>query len=257
MEAITSDYSLQQIDEIRKLSAEAKHAKCLAEAAQKTAQSFATILNAAGVNFAVLGENEQCSGDSARRAGNEYLFFELATANVETLNEVNPKRIVTTCPHCLNTLKNEYPAFGGNYDVIHHSQLIEELMKDNKLTLSDQNNKKITFHDPCYLGRYNNIYQDPRDLIINTGAELIEMEHHGSKSFCCGGGGAQMWKEEEEGTKRVSVARFEEAQNSGAELLAVGCPFCLNMLTDAAKEIHSDMELLDIAEIIASQLQQE
>lgn len=224
--------------------------------AQKTAQAFATILNAAGVNFAVLGENEQCSGDPARRAGNEYLFFELATANVEMLNEVNPKRIVTTCPHCLNTLKNEYPAFGGNYDVIHHSQLIEELLADSKLTLSQKSDKKITFHDPCYLGRHNNIYQEPRELVLNSGAELIEMEHHGNKSFCCGGGGAQMWKEEEEGTQRVSIARFKEAENCGADTLAVGCPFCLNMLADAGKELHSEMELLDIAEIIASQLSQ-
>jgi len=222
--------------------------------AQKTAQAFAKILQTAGINFAVLGEKEQCSGDSARRAGNEYLFYELATANVETLNEVNPKRIVTTCPHCLNTLKNEYPAFGGNYEVIHHSQFIDELLKSGKLELSEKKEQKVTFHDPCYLGRYNHIYNDPREVILNAGGNLVEMEHHSNKSFCCGGGGAQMWKEEEEGTQRVNNARFKEAQETGADVLAVGCPFCLNMLTDAAKEAHSDMELLDIAEIIASQL---
>ncbi len=167
--------------------------------AQKIARAFAEILNKAGVNFAVLGEQEQCSGDSARRAGNEFLFNEMASANVELLNEVAPKRIVTTCPHCLHTLKNEYPAFGGNYEVVHHTQLINELVAAGRLALKDGVANKVTLHDPCYLGRQNNILQAPRLAIQQAHQPLVEMPRHGKKSFCCGAGGAQMWKEEEEG----------------------------------------------------------
>jgi Fe-S oxidoreductase len=240
--------------------------------AQKTAQAFARILKAAGVNYAVLGEMEQCTGDSARRAGNEFLFNEMATANVEMLNEVvgagpGPAptlRIVTTCPHCLHTLKNEYPAFGGNYTVIHHTQLINELVGSGKLKLSGNNGPQssitnqqstITFHDPCYLGRHNDIIEEPRQVLAGTGANLIELPHSGKKSFCCGAGGAQMWKEEEHGSMRVNLKRFKEAQDSGAEVLAVGCPFCMVMLTDAKKDAGSEMEVLDVAEIVARQLE--
>ena len=223
--------------------------------AQKTARALAKILNHAGVNYAVLGEMETCTGDSARRAGNEYLFFELATANVEMLNEVAPKKILTTCPHCLHTIQNEYPAFGGNYEVVHHSELINDLLMSGKLHLhEDAAGQSVTFHDPCYLGRQNGIIAEPRLTIQQTGAELIEMEHHGSKSFCCGAGGAQIWKEEEHGTEAVNAARFAEAQATGADTLAVGCPFCMTMMTDAAKDAASDMEVLDIAEIVAARL---
>lgn len=227
--------------------------------AQKTARAFAQILNHAGVNFAVLGEAEQCTGDSARRAGNEYLFNELATANVETLNQVAPKRIVTTCPHCLHTLKNEYPAFGGNYQVVHHSQLIWELIQLGKLRLSDtaanEGGQSLTFHDPCYLGRHNGILDDPREVLKAAQQPLIEMPDHGRKSLCCGAGGAQMWKEEEHGNERVNTARFRQAQESGATTLAVGCPFCLTMLSDAAREAQSEIAVLDIAEVVLKQIE--
>ncbi|MBN1147792.1 MAG: (Fe-S)-binding protein [Anaerolineales bacterium] len=233
--------------------------------AQKTAQAFAKILNAAGVNFAVLGENEQCTGDSARRAGNEYLFAELARANVELLNEVAPKRIVATCPHCLHTLKNEYPAFGGVYEVVHHTQLINELLASGRLRLNEAPGNgqqstssglqsRIAFHDPCYLGRHNQVVAEPRRALQLSGASLVELPRHGMKSFCCGAGGAQMWKEEEEGNQRVSANRFQEAQASGADILAVGCPFCMAMLNDARKDANSEMQVLDVAEIVAARL---
>jgi Fe-S oxidoreductase/nitrate reductase gamma subunit len=218
--------------------------------AQKTARAFAEILNTAGVNFAVLGEQEQCTGDSARRAGNEFLFNEMAIANVELLNEVDPPRIVTTCPHCLHTLNNEYPAFGGNYEVIHHSQLINELIEDGRLRIEPGTNQVLAFHDPCYLGRQNNILEEPRQVLSRTQNNLIELARSGNKSFCCGAGGAQMWKEEAEGKERVSAERFREAQAADVDVLAVGCPFCMVMLTDAKNETDSDMEILDIAEIV-------
>jgi Fe-S oxidoreductase len=223
--------------------------------AQKTAQAFARILNAAGVKYAVLGEQEQCTGDSARRAGNDYLFFELASANVALLNEIAPKRIVTTCPHCLHTLKNEYPQFGGDYQVIHHSQLINELLLTGRIQLKgDGNLDGVTFHDPCYLGRQNGIVDDPRQVLNQAGVQISEMPRHGRKSFCCGAGGAQMWKEEEEGRERVSANRIQEAQATGAATLAVGCPFCMVMLSDAARQETSELQVLDIAEIVANSL---
>ena len=182
--------------------------------AQKTAQAFAKILNASGVNYAVLGQNEQCTGDSARRAGNEYLFFELASANVEMLNEVKPPRIVTTCPHCLHTIKNEYPAFGGNYEVIHHTQLINELVGAGKIQMEvTEDDLKVTFHDPCYLGRHNKIVDAPRDALKNAGMVTVEMPRHGEKSFCCGAGGAQMWKEEEHGEANVNHHALQGSQS--------------------------------------------
>jgi len=223
--------------------------------AQKTAQAFAQILNHAGVDFAVLGEMEQCTGDSARRAGNEYLFHEMALANVEMLNEVAPKRIVTTCPHCLHTLKNEYPAFGGNYQVIHHTQLINELVGAGKLKLNNQVTEQVTLHDPCYLGRQNGILEEPRQVLGQVHLDLVEMPRTGMKSFCCGAGGAQMWKEEEHGEERVSANRFAEAQETGAGTLAVGCPFCMVMLNDAKRDAESDMQVLDIAEIVVRSLE--
>jgi Fe-S oxidoreductase len=223
--------------------------------AQRTAQAFAKILNAAGVNFAVLGQNEQCNGDSARRAGREDIFFGLASANVEILNEVKPKRIVTTCPHCLHTIKNEYPAFGGNYTVIHHTQFINELVGAGKLSMNlDGDNMKVTFHDPCYLGRHNKIFDAPREALNSTGVLTIEMPRNSAKSFCCGAGGAQMWKEEENGTMRVNQARFKEAKETGANVLAVGCPFCMTMLSDAAKADGGSVQVKDVAELVAERM---
>ncbi|PWB52227.1 MAG: [Fe-S]-binding protein [Anaerolineales bacterium] len=228
--------------------------------AQKVAQAFAHILEHAGMNYAVLGKNEQCTGDSARRAGNEYLFNELASSNVQILNEVNPRRIVTTCPHCLHTLKNEYPAFGGNYTVIHHTQLIQELISEGKIRLAslspdEDPNNGITYHDPCYLGRHNHIIDEPRTDISLLGGEFTELHRHAYKSFCCGAGGAQMWKEEEHGQQRVNANRFAEAQATGADALAVACPFCLIMLTDAQKAANSELRVLDIAELLAARLE--
>jgi len=220
--------------------------------AQKTAQAFAQILNTSQVNFAVLGKHEQCTGDSARRAGNEFLFNEMATANVEMLNQVAPKRIVTTCPHCLHTLKNEFPAFGGYYKVVHHTQLIQELLVDGLIKINNEIKSNITFHDPCYLGRQNKILEEPREIIQSTGANFVELPRHGRKSFCCGAGGAQMWKEEGPGEERVSINRFREAQETNVDILAVGCPFCIIMLTDAKKDSDSPIEVLDLAEMIAA-----
>ena len=223
--------------------------------AQKTAQAFAKILNAAGVNFAVLGRNEQCNGDSARRAGREDIFFGLASANVEILNEVKPKRIVTTCPHCLHTIKNEYPAFGGNYEVVHHTQFINELVGAGKIALNlEGDNMQVTFHDPCYLGRHNKIYDAPREALKSAGALTIEMPRNSSKSFCCGAGGAQMWKEEEPGTMRVNEARYREAKETGAGTVAVGCPFCMTMLSDASKADGGTLQVKDVAELVAERL---
>jgi Fe-S oxidoreductase len=222
---------------------------------QKTTRAFAQILNRAGVNYAVLGEQEQCTGDSARRAGNEYLFSELAAANVKLLNTVAPRRIVTTCPHCLHTLKNEYPAFGGHYQVVHHTQLINELIVTGRIRFKPQptngdQNQKVVFHDPCYLGRHNHILAEPRYVLRQVCTTLAEMPHHGRKSFCCGAGGAQMWKEEEHGNERVNANRFREARATGAGVLAVGCPFCMVMLTDASKEVQNSVQVLDVAEIV-------
>ena len=224
--------------------------------AQKTAQALAKILNEAGVDFAVLGEQETCTGDSARRAGNEYLFFELASANVEMLNEINPRRILAACPHCLHTLLNEYPAFGGHYEVIHHTQLINELMAAGRIQVAPGEMDSLTFHDPCYLGRQNNILIEPRTILNQVGGTYKELPRSQAQSFCCGAGGAQMWKEEEEGQERVSSNRLQEAEGTGAKTLAVGCPFCMVMLTDAQKAADSELEIQDVAEIVADRMVQ-
>ena len=217
------------------------------------ARAFTKILNKANVNFAVLGNKETCTGDSARRSGNEYLFSMLAESNVENLNTVNVKKIVTTCPHCLHTLKNEYPQFGGNYEVLHHSQLISELQNQGKLKVESENDK-VTFHDPCYLGRHNGVVNEPRSVLSKSGINLIEMNRNKMNSFCCGAGGGNMWKEEEEGNEAVRRDRFKEAQSTGADTISVGCPFCKTMLIDAGNELESKMEVKDIAEIIAEKL---
>lgn len=223
--------------------------------AQNTAISFTKILNRAGVNFAVLGEQERCTGDSARRAGNEYLFDELAKENVERLNGINPKKIVTTCPHCLHTLKNEYPAFGGEYEVVHHTQLLEELISENRIILDGSKSGQDTaFHDPCYLGRHNEIFTPPRSTLEASGTNLRELPRSTSNSFCCGAGGGQMWKEEEQGEERVSLNRLNEVIDSGAKSLTVACPFCMVMLNDAASTSGVDIRIKDIAEIVAEGL---
>jgi len=222
--------------------------------AQKTARALVQILQAAGVNFAVLGQREQCTGDSARRAGNEFLFNELATANVEMLNAVAAKHILTTCPHCMHTLEREYPQFGGNYDVVHHTEYIDELIKSGRLKVKAGATEQMTFHDPCYLGRQNGVIVEPRNILNSIDAELVEMAKSRKQSFCCGAGGAQMWKEEEHGTSRVSAERIRQAKDVGAETVAVACPFCMIMLTDAAKSEATDIQLLDVAEIVAERI---
>ncbi len=225
--------------------------------ARKTARAFVQVLQAAGANFAVLGRSERCTGDSARRAGNEFLFAQLAAQNVETINAAmgeHKRRIVATCPHCLHTIKNEYGDFGGNFEVIHHTQLIAELQAAGKLKLDPAKQSKVAFHDPCYLGRHNQVFDAPRQALQAAGAEVTELKRNQRGSFCCGAGGAQMWKEEEAGTQRVSNNRFAEAQATGRDTLAVGCPFCMIMLTEAANTAKSPMQVRDVAEIVADSL---
>jgi Fe-S oxidoreductase len=228
--------------------------------AQEIARATATVLHAAGVNFAVLGASEACTGDTARRAGNEYLFYEMALANIETLNSVgaNKKKIVANCPHCLHTIGKEYSALGGEYTVLHHTQLISELIGNGKLKLpplssSEEGNRGgVVFHDPCYLGRHNKIYDSPRESLAKAGAALLEMSRSQSNSFCCGAGGAQMWKEEEHGRQAVNANRYAEAQATGAKTLAVGCPFCARMLNDANTAAGSPMAVKDVAQVVAA-----
>jgi Fe-S oxidoreductase len=225
--------------------------------ARKTARAFAQVMLAAGVNFAVLGRLERCTGDSARRSGNEFLFSQLAQQNVETINEVmggRQRRIVATCPHCLHTLKNEYGDFGGNYEVIHHTQLLAELGAAGKLKLDAKKQANVAFHDPCYLGRHNGVFDAPRAALEYAGAAVTELGRSRRQSFCCGAGGAQMWKEEEHGAERVNTNRFAEAQATGRDTLAVACPFCLIMLSDAATTAKSEMRVSDVAEIVAESL---
>ena len=223
--------------------------------AQQTAKAFARVLAAAGVNYAVLGELESCTGDAARRSGNEALFFELAQANIATLNEAKATRIVTTCPHCLHTLAKEYSQYGGQYQVIHHTQLLSELAAAKKIAVqANGGTDSITFHDPCYLGRHNGIVDAPRFVLSELGVATVEMPRHGQQSFCCGAGGAQMWKEEEHGQETVNTNRYREAAATGAKTIAVGCPFCLTMMTDASKVADEGIVVKDIAEIMAEQL---
>jgi Fe-S oxidoreductase len=224
--------------------------------AQKIARSLATIFDSAGVSWAVLGKEEKCTGDTARRAGNEYLFAQMAEENIAALNEIKPKTIVTTCPHCFHTIANEYPQFGGNFVVKHHTEFIDELMRAGKIKLASNGNDSVTYHDPCYLGRHNGVFEQPRALIKNTGAKLTEPRRNQKNSFCCGAGGGQFWKEEEKGTERVSTNRYRELKETGAKTVATGCPFCMRMITEEAakEEPETAMEVLDIAEIVAKQL---
>jgi len=227
--------------------------------AQKITRAFATILEKAGVSFAILGKEEMCTGDPARRAGNEFLFQMMAYQNIQTLNNYGIKKIVTACPHCFNILKNEYPALGGNYEVVHHTVFLQQLIDESKIKLKDGGlfkGKKITYHDSCYLGRANNIYEAPRKVLEALDAELIEMKRCRSKGLCCGAGGAQMFKEEEKGTTRVNFERTDEAISTGAGIIASACPFCNTMLTDGIKnrEKEAEVKVMDVAELIADSL---
>lgn len=224
--------------------------------ARETARALVTVLRVANVNFAVLGEQESCTGDTARRAGNEALYAEMAQANIETLNAVKPKRIVVTCPHCFHNIAKEYQQFGGNYEVVHHTQLIEELIAAGKLPAGAHPSRQsnVTFHDPCYLGRHNGVIEEPRGVLAKMGANVIEMPRSKKNSFCCGAGGAQFWKEEEHGTARVNLTRYAEAKETGADTLAVGCPFCMRMFSDASAEITGGPVVKDVVEIVAENI---
>lgn len=217
----------------------------------KVTQVFAKLMKVAGIRFAILGSEEKCTGDPARRMGNEYLAQTLITENVATLNKYNVKKIVVTCPHCMQSLGKEYAQFGGNYEVIHHTTYLEQLIDEGKLKLSPEKKAKIVFHDPCYLGRYNDEYDAPRNIIDMVGRERVEMKRSGDKSFCCGAGGGQMWMEEREG-KRVNIERTEEALATTADVVGTGCPFCMTMLTDGVKtkEAAERVEVKDVAELV-------
>lgn len=219
---------------------------------KKVLKAFVNILNKANVKFAILGSEEQCTGDAARRIGNEYLFQTLATANIETMNRYGVKKVVTACPHCFNTIKNEYKDFGGQYEVTHHSQFIAGLIKDGKIKPSQSLNETVTFHDSCYLGRWNSIYEQPRAILSSVpGTKLVEMKNNHDQSMCCGAGGGRMWMEETIG-KKVNVTRTEQALNTGAKVIAASCPFCMTMMSDGikTKDKVAEVKVLDIAEII-------
>lgn len=227
--------------------------------AQKITRAFAEILNKVGIDYAILGKEEACTGDPARRAGNEFLFQMMAYQNIQILNGYGIKKIVTTCPHCFNTLKNEYPELGGNYEVIHHTTLIQQLINEGKIILKeggDFKGKKISYHDSCYLGRANNIYEAPRQVLEALDAELVEMKRCRSNGLCCGAGGAQMFKEDEPGNTRINFERAEEALATGAKIIASACPFCNTMMTDGIKnkEKENEVSVMDIAELVAASM---
>lgn len=224
--------------------------------AKRVTKAFVKILNAVGTRFAVLGTEEACTGDPARRAGNEFLFQMQAMNNITLLNGYNVKKIVTTCPHCFNILKNEYPELGGNYEVIHHSTFINQLISEGKIKMTeggDFKGKKITYHDSCYLGRANNIYEAPRAVLESLDADLVEMKRCRTTGLCCGAGGAQMFKEPEKGNKDINIARTEEALATGASTIAVACPFCMTMMSDGVKNKEKEGQVVvkDLAELIA------
>ena len=223
--------------------------------AKKITRSFVKILNEVGVKFAILGTEESCTGDPAKRAGNEFLFQMQAMTNIQVLDGYEVKKIVTTCPHCFNTLKNEYPGLGGNYEVLHHTQFLQGLMNEGKLKIEGGKfkGKKISFHDPCYLGRGNGEYEAPRKLLEELDSELIELKRCRSKGLCCGAGGAQMFKEAEPGKKEVNIERIEDVEEANPDIVAVGCPFCMTMMTDGVKnkEKEDTLKVYDLAELIA------
>lgn len=221
---------------------------------KRVTKAFVKILNKVGVDFAVLGTEESCTGDPARRAGNEFLFQMQAASNIEVLNGYDIKKIVTACPHCFNTIKNEYPELGGNYEVIHHSSFLQQLIQEGRIKLKGGGSfkgKKITYHDSCFLGRANNIYEAPREVLEALDADLVEMKRCRTKGFCCGAGGAQMFKDAEAGRKEVNIERTEEALSTGAGTIAVACPFCMTMMSDGVKNKEKQVEVKDIAEILS------
>lgn len=223
--------------------------------AKKITKAFARLLQKAGVGFAVLGTEESCTGDPAKRAGNEFLFQMQAAVNIQVLNGYGVRKIVTTCPHCFNTLKNEYPGLGGDYEVMHHTRFLQDLIREGRLTLEGGTfkGKRITYHDPCYLGRANGIYEAPRALIRQLDAELVEMKRCKTRGLCCGAGGAQMFKEAEKGDKEINIERTEEALDTRPEVVAAACPFCNTMLTDGIKnkEKEQEIKVFDLAELLA------
>ncbi len=223
--------------------------------AKKITKAIVKILNHVNIKFAVLGTEESCTGDPAKRAGNEFLFQMQAMQNIQVLNGYDVKKIVTGCPHCFNTIKNEYPELGGKYEVIHHTQLVQELIDSGKLKVEggEFKGKKITFHDPCYLGRGNGEYEAPRNIIQKLDAELNEMKRSRANGLCCGAGGAQMFKEAEKGNKEVNVERSEEALAMNPDVIAVGCPFCMTMMRDGVKHFEKEdkVQVLDVSEMIA------
>ena len=227
--------------------------------AQKITKAFATILHKVGIKYAILGKEEMCTGDPARRAGNEFMFQMMAYQNIQLLDGYGIKKIVTACPHRFNILKNEYPELGGNYEVIHHATFLQQLIDDGKIKMNEDGSfkgKKITYHDSCYLGRANNIYDAPRKVLEALDVELVEMKRCRSNGLCCGAGGAQMFKEEEKGDTRISTERTKEAIETGASIIASNCPFCMTMLSDGVKtnEKENEVKVLDIAEMIASSM---
>ncbi|WP_425421442.1 (Fe-S)-binding protein [Phaeodactylibacter xiamenensis] len=228
--------------------------------AQKVTVAFCKILNAVGVDFAILGNEESCTGDPARRAGNEFLFQMQALQNIEVLNMYNVKKMVTACPHCFNTIKNEYPALGGNYEVVHHTQLLQELINEGRIKMKEGGEfkgKRITYHDSCYMGRVNGVYEAPREVLQTLDADLVEMKRCKSNGLCCGAGGAQMWKEDEPGNKRINIERAEEALETGAKVVAANCPFCLTMMGDGikAKDKQEEVMVYDLAELILNNME--
>ena len=224
--------------------------------AKKISKAFVKLLQKSGVDFAVLGTEESCTGDPAKRAGNEFLFQMQAATNIEVLNGYEIKKVVTACPHCFNTIKNEYPALGGNYDVMHHTQFLKALLNEGRLKVEGGKfkGKKITFHDPCYLGRANNEYEAPRDLLRKLEVELVEMRKCKKDGLCCGAGGGQMFKEPEPGNKDVNIERTEQALETKPEIIAAGCPFCNTMMTDGVKnkDKEDSVAVMDVAEMIAN-----
>ena len=224
--------------------------------AQKVSKALAQILHTAGVSFAILGGEEACTGDPARRAGNEFVFQMLAQQNIATLEGYGVKKIVTACPHCFNTLKNEYPALGGNYEVLHHTQLLNQLIAEGKIAVDGIKQGKLTLHDSCYLGRVNGEFEAPRDILDALNQDLVEMTRSGKRGLCCGAGGAQMFKEDEPGEKRINVERIEEVMETGAKVVAANCPFCITMLEDGikAQDDKSNVMVYDLSELIVNQM---
>ncbi|MBP7477816.1 MAG: (Fe-S)-binding protein [Chitinophagales bacterium] len=227
------------------------------ERAKKVTKAFARILNKVGIQYAILGSEESCTGDPAKRAGNEFVFQMMALQNIEVMNMYAVKKIVTTCPHCFNILKNEYPELGGNYEVVHHAEYLQELIESNKIKLTDASEfkgRRITYHDSCYLGRANDIYEAPRKVLEALDAELVEMKSCRKNGLCCGAGGAQMFKEDEPGTMRINTKRANEALETKAEIVAAACPFCMTMMQDGVKSAEKEVKVFDLAELLLQQI---